>query len=103
MRSVMGERRIPIGSRAVCRRAVVVGFALLTTEPFPIVSAQIASGLSFEVASVKPTPRERLNRLRTDYCQNGGRFVVGGTPVMWSLKYAYRLKDYQVLGAPVWL
>ena len=51
------------------------------------------SRLSFEVASVKPTPAERQNQLRTDFCRRGGSFSVGGTPVLWSLKYAYRLKD----------
>jgi uncharacterized protein (TIGR03435 family) len=29
--------------------------------------------------------------------------VVGGTPVLWSLTYAYRIKEYQVSGAPDWL
>jgi uncharacterized protein (TIGR03435 family) len=57
---------------------------------------------AFEVTSVKPTPPERLNHLRRDYCPGGGSFVVAGTPVMWSLEYAYRLKDYQVFGAPAW-
>ena len=58
---------------------------------------------AFEVASVKPTPPDRQNQLRTDHCQVGGRFTAGGTPVLWSLKYAFQLKDYQISGAPDWL
>jgi len=61
-----------------------------------------AAGLAFEVTSVKPTPPERQNKLRPD-CTGGGRFSVAGTPVIWSLEYAYRLKDYQISGAPDWL
>jgi uncharacterized protein (TIGR03435 family) len=58
---------------------------------------------AFEVASVKPTPPERQNLLRIDYCRTGGTFAVGGTPVLWSLTYAYRLREYQISGAPAWL
>ena len=28
---------------------------------------------------------------------------MAGTPVMWSLGYAYHLKDFQISGAPAWL
>jgi bla regulator protein blaR1 len=58
---------------------------------------------AFEVSSVKPTPPERQNYLREDFCTNGGRFAVAGTPVIWSLAYAYHLKDSQISGAPAWL
>jgi uncharacterized protein (TIGR03435 family) len=57
----------------------------------------------FEVTSVKPTAPERQNTLRTDYCQKGGRFAVAGTPVIWSIAYAYRLKDFLIAEAPDWL
>ena len=60
------------------------------------------SKAAFEVTSVKPTTTERQNRLRPD-CTERGRFSVAGTPVIWSLEYAYRLKDYQISGAPDWL
>jgi uncharacterized protein (TIGR03435 family) len=59
--------------------------------------------LSFEVISIKPTPVERQNRLTLDFCQSSGRFVVAGAPVLWSIGYAYRLKDYQMSGAPEWV
>jgi uncharacterized protein (TIGR03435 family) len=63
---------------------------------------QTPNAPAFDVASVKRTPQDQ-HTLRTDYCSAGGRFTVSGTPVMWSLKYAFRLKDYQVAGAPDWL
>ena len=62
-----------------------------------------ASQPTFEAASVKPTPPSRQNTLRMDYCSAGGRYTVSGTPVMWSLTYAFRIKDYQVADAPAWL
>src|SRR6266699_537649 len=64
---------------------------------------QSSASLRFEVTSVKPTPEDRQNLLRPDFCMIAGRFSVAGTPVMWSLTYAYQLKDFQVVGAPDWL
>ncbi len=69
----------------------------------PKVIAFAQEALRFEVVSVRPTPPERLNRLRRDYCSAGGAFSVGGTPVLWSIQYAYRLRDFEVAGAPAWL
>src|SRR5690349_6769441 len=68
-----------------------------------IVFGQSSGPLRFEVTSVKPTPADRQNLLRPDFCTSGGRFSVAGTPVMWSLTYAYQIKDYQIVGAPDWL
>jgi uncharacterized protein (TIGR03435 family) len=67
------------------------------------VLAQTAVTPTFEVSSVKPTPPERQNQLRFDYCQPSGRFAVFGTPIIWSIAYAYRVKDYQIVGVPDWL
>ncbi len=80
--------------------AMAVGAVLLSLTS--IVAAQ-NKPLAFEVASVKPTPPERQNLLRLDFCTTSRRFFVGGAPVMWSLKYAFGLKDYQVSGEPDWL
>ncbi len=66
-------------------------------------SAQAPAPLKFDVSSVKPTPRERHNRLRTDYCRSGSRFAVAGAPLIWSVAYAFRLKEFQIAGAPDWL
>ncbi|MGB7217325.1 MAG: TIGR03435 family protein [Vicinamibacterales bacterium] len=79
--------------------AVALLFASLANVGF----GQSTEPPRFDVTSVKPTPPERQNSLRFDYCQSSGRFSVAGTPVLWSIKYAYRLKDYQIAGAPTWL
>jgi uncharacterized protein (TIGR03435 family) len=82
---------------------VVMSAVLLAYLQSVALGRSLATPPTFEVASVKPTPPERQNLLRLDYCTSGGRFVVAGTPVMWSLRYAYGLKDYQIAGAPAWL
>jgi len=79
-------------------------YALLT---FALAAAAFGQSpvphLAFEVVSVKPTPRELQNRLINEYCPNGGRFYVSGIPVMWVFGYAFRLKGYQISGAPGWM
>ena len=77
--------------------------ALVASSSRGMSAQSSASAPKFEITSVRATPPERQNRLRTDFCTNGGRFVVGGAPVIWSIRFAYRLKDYQVFGAPAWL
>jgi uncharacterized protein (TIGR03435 family) len=81
-------------------RTVIATSAILTGTLF---GQSAATRPAFEVASVKPTPPERQNHLRQDYCPGGGRFAAGGVPVFWILRYAYGLKDYQISGAPAWL
>lgn len=80
------------------RTAILCGAAMVFEY-----AAMGQARLAFEVASVKPTPPERQNHLREEYCPKGGRFSVGGIPVFWVLGYAYRLKGYQVSGAPAWI
>jgi uncharacterized protein (TIGR03435 family) len=82
-----------------------VAFVAFTMIVIPALSQTQAPAkkLVFEVASVKPTPPDRQNQLHTEHCQNGGRFAVAGTPVMWSLSYAFGLKDFLIVGAPEWL
>jgi uncharacterized protein (TIGR03435 family) len=83
------------------RLAILSGVALLLGSA---ALAQTRPTLpSFEVVSVKPTPPERLNHLRQDYCPKGGRFSASGVPAFWILEYAYRRQDYQVAGAPAWM
>jgi uncharacterized protein (TIGR03435 family) len=66
-----------------------------------LASAQDKS--AFEVVSVKPAPPDRRDQLQS-YCSGGGRFVSHGTPLLWSIKWAYGLYDYQVSpGWPDWL
>jgi uncharacterized protein (TIGR03435 family) len=58
---------------------------------------------AFEVVSVKPTPPERLNHLRYEKCTGGGPFVTEGTPLLWSIEFAYQLRDSDLAGWPAWL
>src|SRR5262245_6885246 len=81
----------------------VIASALLACLPIVSLSQTSERPLTFEVVSVKPTPAARKNQLRTDRCTHGGGFGVAGTPVMWSLAYAYNMKEYQISGAPAWL
>jgi uncharacterized protein (TIGR03435 family) len=65
--------------------------------------ASTQSALSFEVASVRPMPPDRGDQFES-YCRDGGRFILRGTPLLWAIKWAYGLNDYQVSdGWPAWL
>lgn len=58
---------------------------------------------AFDIVSVKPVPPGRTERFES-YCAGGGRFVTHGTPLLWSIKWAYDLNDYQMSdGWPLWL
>src|SRR5690242_17878455 len=84
------------------RKAILVS-AILILLCASIFGRGTTAAAKFEVTSVKPTPPERQNRLRMDYCRAGGAFAVGGVPVIWSIAYAYHLKEYQIAGAHGWL
>jgi uncharacterized protein (TIGR03435 family) len=59
--------------------------------------------ISFEVISVKPMLPDRQDRFES-YCAGGGRFISRGTPLLWSIKWAYGVNDYQMSdGWPTWL
>jgi len=81
----------------------IINLATWLSPLLSVMSGQSPSLLRFEVTSVKPTPVDRQNLLRPDFCTTGGRFSVAATPVMWSLSYAYQIRDYQIVGAPDWL
>ena len=60
-------------------------------------------GMSFAVGSVKPVAPGRQDRFDS-YCAGGGRFISRGTPLLWSIKWAYGINDYQMSeGWPAWL
>ena len=50
---------------------------------------------AFDIVSVKPAPPGRTERFES-YCAGGGRFVTHGTPLLWAIKWAYGLNDYQM-------
>ena len=85
-------------------KVVATAVLALVTLYFSVrVLAQTTIAPSFEVTSVKPTPPAEEHHLRFDYCQPSGRFTMLGTPVIWSITYAYRVKDYQIVNAPDWV
>ncbi len=58
---------------------------------------------AFDVASVKPSRLGPRDALRFE-CSAGGRLILRGTPLLWAVKWAYGLNDYQVSsGWPDWL
>ncbi len=58
---------------------------------------------AFEVVSVKPMPPGRRDQYES-YCTDSGKFIARGTPLLWSIKWAYGLNDYQMSnGWPEWL
>ena len=54
---------------------------------------------TFEVASVKESDSLDLDGV---FQATRGRFAVKNLSVRWMLRYAFRLRDYQVIGAPAW-
>jgi uncharacterized protein (TIGR03435 family) len=66
--------------------------------------AQTEAPRAFEVVSVKPTPPERLNHLKYEKCNGGGPFISQGTPLLWTIEFAYRVNDIDLApGWPAWL
>jgi uncharacterized protein (TIGR03435 family) len=58
-----------------------------------------AQNLTFDVASVKESESLELDGV---FQNTPGRFSVTNLSVRWILRYAFRLRDYQVIGAPAW-
>jgi uncharacterized protein (TIGR03435 family) len=83
-------------------RAFMV-LALITLHLGVCVLAQTPLAQSFEVSSVKPRPPADTHPIRPDYCQRSGRFTMLGTPIDWSIRYAYQMRDYQLVGGPDWV
>ena len=58
---------------------------------------------AFDIVSIKPTPGGAAFRFESQ-CENGGRFISRGTPLLWEIKWAFDLNDYQVSeNFPAWL
>ena len=83
-----------------------VSFAVMISAVPMFLQNPCANGQSkpaFDVVSVRPVPPGRTGRFES-HCANGGRFVSYGTPLVWSIEWAYDLNDYQVSdGWPTWL
>ena len=81
------------GSMRPFRTALHVLLILLAIE-----SARAQS--TFDVASVK-RKRSGSADMRFDTLQ-GGRFTVANAPALELIRFAYRLQDFQIVGAPGW-
>jgi uncharacterized protein (TIGR03435 family) len=55
----------------------------------------------FEVVSVKPTPKERLNRPE-DLQGKNNRLVTGGFPVSFLIGWSYQIHHAKIVGLPAW-
>jgi uncharacterized protein (TIGR03435 family) len=87
-----------VPARMFCVLAATAALALSQDD-----SADGQTKSTFDVVSVKPVPPDRSERFES-YCANGGRFITHGTPLLWSIKWAYGLNDYQMSdGWPTWL
>src|SRR6185436_7019947 len=54
---------------------------------------------AFDVASVRESQSLELDGV---FRSTPGRFTVTNLSVRWILRYAFRLRDYQVIDAPAW-
>jgi uncharacterized protein (TIGR03435 family) len=73
------------------RRTIIVAFLFATVS-----SAQSQKPV-FEVSTVKPSAV--LGPINS----SPGRFIAAGSSLKGLVTYAYRMKDYQVLGGPSWM
>jgi uncharacterized protein (TIGR03435 family) len=80
------------------RSLAVAGFLLIACCAF---AQPAASHPEFEVASIK------LNKSAAAFAMArpsaGGRFTLTNIPLQFAITMAYRVKDFQLSGAPVWL
>ncbi len=83
--------------RGVCLvvlAAVVIAIPIFSQSP-------AGARPSFEVASIKPgDPGQRGSSIMN---QPGGRLVTRGMPLRALITFAYRVRDFQIIGGPGWL
>jgi uncharacterized protein (TIGR03435 family) len=85
-------------NRAWCILAFVAGLASAQNS-----RASRQSATTFDVVSVKPMPPDQRDQSESE-CADGGRFISRGTPLLWAIKWAYGLNDYQISpSSPDWL
>jgi bla regulator protein BlaR1 len=93
-------RRCALGAAATAAIVLPIGIGILSGS---LVRAQAADSerVSFEVASVKPNKSgERRVMIQG---QPGGRFVATNVTVRQLIQTAYRLQEFQLVGAPAWI
>src|SRR5262245_2135141 len=83
---------------------LAVAFGLVTFA-LPLPQAPVGTRPSFEVASIKPyeEPAPGQPRFYGFNNQPGGRFRATGTTLKMLLTFAYRIRDFQVIGGADWI
>jgi uncharacterized protein (TIGR03435 family) len=71
--------------------------AIIVACLFAVVSSAQSQRPSFEVATIKPSS------VIGPIDSSPGRFIAAGQPLKGLLTYAYRMKDYQIVGGPNWM
>jgi uncharacterized protein (TIGR03435 family) len=85
---------------AMSRRLLPLLLVALLGAPAAVLPQdQPTQSPAFEVASVKESESLELDGV---FRSTPGRFTVTNLSVRWILRYAFRLRDYQVIGAPGW-
>jgi uncharacterized protein (TIGR03435 family) len=83
--------------RSIVNAIVLAAVVVLVRRDIRLVAAQRTS--SFEVASIKESHSVEQDG---GFRQLPGRFTVTNQSLRWIIRYAYRLRDYQVVQAPSW-
>jgi uncharacterized protein (TIGR03435 family) len=81
-------------------RRVLTACVLATCTYGLVARAQSAAPREFDVVSIKEVPPNGDISAVND--RTPGRFVTINSPLRFVLLYAYRLQDYQLIGAPQW-
>src|SRR5262245_23147584 len=83
---------------------LAVAFGLVSLA-LPLIQAPAGTRPTFEVASIKPyeEPAPGQPRFYGFNNQPGGRFRATGTTLKMLLTFAYRVRDFQVVGGPDWI
>ncbi|HEY1756372.1 MAG TPA: TIGR03435 family protein [Bryobacteraceae bacterium] len=84
--------------RSVNAVQIIVG--ILGVAPPSFSQAPLAAKPSFEVASIKPSAPGTRTQLMVP---PGGRFAVNGVSLVLMIAAAYRVRDYQIIGAQGWM
>jgi bla regulator protein BlaR1 len=93
-------RKCALGGVAIAAIALPVAIGILSGSPVRAQAANSATP-SFEVASVKPNKSgERRVMIQS---QPGGRFVATNVTLRQLINTAYRLQEFQLVGAPAWI
>lgn len=82
-------------------RTIVIAVAGMTLLTLGLFAQPAAPPLTFEVASVKPSPPDA--RGTSIQIQPGGSLRVSNAPLMMILTVAYDVRPFQISGGPNWL